>query len=1213
MTSNNGSVNTPEGFFFPGSFSKFPNLSPKHYKEFEASGIHPSLIKHNLKSRDDDWVFEFLAETRLENLGKGKQTPHSYQYFTSGVINLRNKYGKLAGWVFQGMDIFGKSEMTWGCVKPDNPRIDISKGKPIKYEHPAGVSTRAFIPKVSYIVGQIVADKHGFGHEYCERYNQAQESEIDWDFWDWIRKKKILITITEGSKKALSLVSHGYPAIGLPGIFSGAKNLKDDDGKIIETNLLPELQYFAENPLAILFDYDEKEKTRQAVEYAIDRQSRELIRKGNRKVYRIPFKGPEKGIDDFIVAHGSDALDALYKDKCSYVCQVYRNALSLGYPTIKVCKEKLGSIDFLSSGFQFIKSAKGTGKTEALISLVRESQQHGRTVLLITHRISLGRGACLRLGMEWIEDFKKHPDWALLNSLWGYGLCMDSLHPTSQAKFNPSDWGNCILILDEIEQILLHLLTSSTLKEHQTSIMESFKQLLKNIIREGGLIIGLDADLSSLSIDFIRELCEISKEDFNPRILENTWKGSHRKVLFLKDCKSQSVIYQEIMRAICNGERISICLDSRNEGAKYSSFNLEKMIKCFSEDIPTQFAFFAFPLLIQKDLHKMALLLMQNHLIENENEEIESDNGNIEALIKDRFPNKKICRIDSQTIGETGHFCKGATDDINSFIETERPDVLIYTPTMGTGVSVDIKGYFSKVFGIFNGVINPTDSLQMMHRIRDVDCEWIIWSREFGLGKFEGKQYLDWMLYSGKTNTIKQRLSFVNSENCRDFALDGKLDDIYLWYWGKFAARYNAGSCSFQESLLHLLKKEGHDIYHFISSSDESLEIIDEFAEMIRDKSVTDEAFAISKADISEMDNEKFRSLKNQRAKSPTERRKERKYQLNTFYGGVPIDADLVLKDNQGWGRKIRTHYFLENPNRAIDSDVKKLEKVEETGQVFLPTLKLYSHDIALLRDKLQVLKFLNPDEVFSKNHPLVREVFDFCLENRLAIYNFLGISIDPKKGGIALVQSILNLIGLKLTPQGQKRRPVFSVHGQLILNDKGKPKSEIVREYRFLGVDDRRGEIFSQWDIAAKAFSEEGESVTLRTYIDIDQGNEKKSAVLSVTDFDQVQTPDIPLIGEGTSVTLKTYIDIDRDREKQPDSLSVTEFPPDTKPIAMSSDEKDLIDLLKSSITIGSREGIIAIRNILKQCCEEGKASRAIWQALSPLEQEALKLAISG
>ena len=109
-----------------------------------------------------------------------------------------------------------------------------------------------------------------------------------------------------------------------------------------------------------------------------------------------------------------------------------------------------------------IKSAKGTGKTQWLTEQVSFALAAGQRSLVATHRIQLAKELCHRFGIDHIEEIRSSQTGGIL----GYGVCIDSLHPKSQARFNPTDWEKALVILDECEQVIWHLLNSpSTLQE----------------------------------------------------------------------------------------------------------------------------------------------------------------------------------------------------------------------------------------------------------------------------------------------------------------------------------------------------------------------------------------------------------------------------------------------------------------------------------------------------------------------------------------------------------------------------------------------------------------------------------------------------------------------------------------------------------------------------------------------------------------------------
>lgn len=113
------------------------------------------------------------------------------------------------------------------------------------------------------------------------------------------------VVITEGEKKACCACKHGYPTIGLPGVWNWKATKRG-------VSFLPELEAFAweQRPVFIAFDSDAL--TKPQVAYAITDLTKELTRRGAKvKVATIPASGPDAdkvGLDDFIVAQGAEAF-----------------------------------------------------------------------------------------------------------------------------------------------------------------------------------------------------------------------------------------------------------------------------------------------------------------------------------------------------------------------------------------------------------------------------------------------------------------------------------------------------------------------------------------------------------------------------------------------------------------------------------------------------------------------------------------------------------------------------------------------------------------------------------------------------------------------------------------------------------------------------------------------------------------------------------------
>ncbi|MGM3305132.1 DUF3854 domain-containing protein [Anabaena sp. WFMT] len=218
--------------------------------------------------------------------------------------------------------------MEWGRFKPTQGRID-KNGKIVKYESPPKTPNRVTYFDVPDCLGDKVAKRYNiqpYHSSPAQRLqdqlnplsfwetpvlfwalvlllwsNNKQQTEIaetPLSFWEWVvLHPEIPIILCEGEKKAASLLSQGFVAIALPGIWSGRIGKKDFDER-----LHPDIMPLAQpgRKFIILFDYETKPKTRWSIFQATLRTGKTIEAVGcTCEVALLP--GLEKGVDDFIV------------------------------------------------------------------------------------------------------------------------------------------------------------------------------------------------------------------------------------------------------------------------------------------------------------------------------------------------------------------------------------------------------------------------------------------------------------------------------------------------------------------------------------------------------------------------------------------------------------------------------------------------------------------------------------------------------------------------------------------------------------------------------------------------------------------------------------------------------------------------------------------------------------------------------------------------
>lgn len=218
----------------------------------------------------------------------------------------------------------------------------------------------------------------------------------------------------------------------------------------------------------------------------------------------------------------------------------------------------------------FIRSPKGTGKTQWLEAKVGQLRASGSSVLLIGHRRSLIAASAKRLGLDCyltqsqIERNALHPafdvespsDDRVTDLSYGYTLpspyyaiCADSLGAILDTVEHHYD----VIVLDEVEQFISHLL-SETMRDIRREVLLTLQFYLK----QAKEIYALDADLHRVSVNCLGAM--LDDKDTEARVLLNTWTPENRQV-HLYGSKEQLI--GELLESANRKERCFVCTNSK--------------------------------------------------------------------------------------------------------------------------------------------------------------------------------------------------------------------------------------------------------------------------------------------------------------------------------------------------------------------------------------------------------------------------------------------------------------------------------------------------------------------------------------------------------------------------------------------------------------------------------------------------------------------------
>ena len=237
---------------------------------------------------------------------------------------------------------------------------------------------------------------------------------------------------------------------------------------------------------------------------------------------------------------------------------------------VRLCAPYLPELEY-HPGLTFVRSPKGSGKTEALVKLFewfRASDKKGRpkSVLLIGHRRTLLREAASKLDM-WCYLDDESPNEKLVT----LAVSLDSLHKYSEAKpgWRRPKGGFDLVIIDEVEQVLKHLLSKTI--DQRAGLQRCFDALAFEVSNAKSVMV-LDADLGLLSAHAMRVLRRRDWEE-NCRIIYNApiAPAQKRTMRLFRDRKS---LERELIDAIRRGQRCFVTSNS-----KEFILNAERMIR----------------------------------------------------------------------------------------------------------------------------------------------------------------------------------------------------------------------------------------------------------------------------------------------------------------------------------------------------------------------------------------------------------------------------------------------------------------------------------------------------------------------------------------------------------------------------------------------------------------------------------------------------------
>ncbi len=742
--------------------------------------------------------------------------------------------------------------------KAEHPRTD-KNGRSIKYEYPIGIGARAYLPPIPKEIRTMMP---------------GAECPLEGAFWHWLEgRPDIPIVVTEGAKKALSLLSQGIPAIALLGVNAGV--LKNDKiGGVTVRKLTPELvpglAQFAVpgREFIIAFDQDDKPKTRRKVEDATGDLAFWLEKAGASVRIASWDKTDGKGIDDLIVYRGfeyaSQKLDAAIRYGHHKIQHTLARQLTRT-PQLHIGSDEfMQHVDqFPASGILALSGGKGTGKGKSIAKML-----HARRWLSATTLRSLAREQGTSWGGVFVQDGDRHGTYLLKDGepINGGAVCIPSLLKVQSVRAD-------VFVLDELPAILDFLLTSKL--ANKDGMRPLLLDELARRIREAALVICASADLTE---DALRWVENIRGER---SFLVQTDRKPLGYAAHVIDGKKHQVIAQFIQR-----------VEDLSKQGKGQILLLHTDSKALADKVSAR--------LLEKG-HESLLITA------------DTSGGEIEAS-----------------------FLESKGRDIPS-LSLMGVKAIITSPSVKEGFSIEhYTDRIDSVWGIFQGgSITAHAIAQTCDRVRSLTPRFL-WMAEKGRAYSQISRaetvtaFMREFKRSSDALVKLTRRSLLSEAELKVDALDWQSDNMRMV--AALEVQRNKGMKALKDTVIALLEKEGKQIIHQPSMMSKEQAFVE--LQALREISTKLEmARAIAIETAPALDEATAEALTRKDALSPAEQLSLEKYYLERFYR-TPITRDEVIWDKNGKRRSmIRTLEAILNPDTAEEVSAASINQNPDTPQ----------------------------------------------------------------------------------------------------------------------------------------------------------------------------------------------------------------------------------------------------------------------------------------
>ncbi|NEP01374.1 MAG: hypothetical protein F6K58_22505 [Symploca sp. SIO2E9] len=729
------------------------------------------------------------------------------------------------------------------------------------------------------------------------------------------------------------------------------------------------------------------------------------------------------------------------------------------------------------SGLIGIKAPKGSGKSWQIKMLINLAKAEGIPVLSITPRIALGREQAFKWEITWTDDSgvtkNKGVDTCqqleqLESKIRQVSEELKELNRPIQYDF----FGN-----DAIEQ-------RERRKQDLEVEIERLQEAENNVVKASFNTLALcwDSLWKTKDRDMRRGLIIIDEAELGFAHVATSSTCKDRRAFVLK------ILTEKIRECLGSGGRVILSdADLTDIGFDYINSLLPKPVEPFIVShqyyAPETTCLVDFRTGARGDTSSAIINDLRNgaHLVVATDSQAEAEA--LEILVREELPQVKTLRIDSKTTEKNEG--KALVTKINESILTIKPQLLIYTPSLGVGASIDesttrIKEsedrtdlgysdwaeigeevpYFDAVYGLFFGALEPSQARQMLARVR-ANVPRIVWCKEKNEGipgcksPFPETVKRQLLKYHDNSFHILELAKAMAGYDAGDEEIREMMFQLLQEAWDpnsktwnnphldlycKLKARRNYGLQNLAPLLKEELEAEGHEVFVRGGDKSDDGERISEIKEELKiAKSV-----AISQAE--DISIEEAREVGKKVNATEDERNAASKAFLSEELPGVELAPEFIYKavvsDRRRWLNAVKRHWHVEHPKatKMLDEDtwLHSTRSFAKAGLSYVPDVKTHTTKVKAIQESgiLDFVRLDEPSKKYCHDSPEAEEFKERVLKCAGLIKTAFDINVTTNAQPIKLANRLLEKLGLRLKKEKRKGVREYSLDIAL-LDDK--------------------------------------------------------------------------------------------------------------------------------------------------------------------------------